>query len=101
MKSINQLLNYNQDLVDNPSVQKLINYTQELEDEIIELKQNNNFSKEQHLLDFLLSIKKSCADIIKADEENIRFNLNESYDYKNAITTLDNNISQFLIDNNL
>ena len=101
MKSINQLLNYNQDLVDNPSVQKLINYTQELEDEIIQLKQNNNFSKEQHLLDFLLSIKKSCADIIKADEENIRFNLNESYDYIKAISTLDNNISQFLIDNNL
>jgi len=101
MKSINQLLNYNQDLVDNPSVQKLINYTQELEDEIIQLKQNNNFSKEQHLLDFLLSIKKSCADIIKADEENIRFNLNESYDYKNAIVSLDNNISQFLIDNNI
>mgnify|MGYP000468662871 FL=1 len=39
--------------------------------------------------------------MIKADEENIRFNLNESYDYKNAIVSLHNNISQFLIDNNI
>jgi hypothetical protein len=101
MKSINQILNYDRELLDNKSVQKLITYIEELEDEIIELKQSNKSSKEQHILDFLFSIKKSCNDIIKADEENIRFNLNESYDYKNAITILNHNISEFFKDNNI
>ena len=35
----------------------------ELEDEIIQLKQSNVYSKEQHLLDFLLSIRKSHLKI--------------------------------------
>lgn len=100
MKSIRQIFINNQELLENESVKNLISYTEELEDEITQLRQEDR-SKEEHILQMLFDIRNSCSEILKRDEENERFKLGETFNYKECIVGLEQNINNFIKDYNL
>lgn len=101
MKSINNIIKNNRELLENETVRELISYIEELEDEVVESRHIKNRIKESHLIDFIIEIKDSCSNTLKKDEENERFNLNEAFDYKECIIVLEKNINQFIKDNNI
>lgn len=100
MKNIKQIFKYNKILMEIPEVSELITYCEELEESLVENNHKNRYNKETILLEFLKELSNSCDDLIKTDEENIRFKLGE-IDFKASILGLNKNIKQFFKDNNL
>jgi len=100
MKNINQIFKYNKILMEIPEVSELITYCEELEESLVENNHKNRYNKETILLEFLKELSNSCDDLIKTDEENIRFKLGE-VDFKASVLGLNKNIKQFFKDNNI
>lgn len=87
MKSIRQIFKNNPDLMDVPEVAQLIEYCDSLEEQVIEKKQDDQFSFEDKLTELVQDIFRSIKDIEKQKEEHIRFGF-ESPNYETCIDNL-------------
>lgn len=97
MKSIKQIFHDEEDLLNNPSVQELIQYTKELEDEVVELRQDNDVSKEDHLAGLVRDIYHSIQATQVAEEEHQRFGFDKP-NYEEGINNLKKVILEFAKD---
>jgi hypothetical protein len=95
MKSINQILQNDKKLLNNPLVQELINYCNELEDLVIENEQKEKNSFENKLTELVNELNDSVNQILIDDEEQKRFNEIDPVDFKNAIINLQTYLSEF------
>lgn len=70
---------------------------QELEGEIVDLKFDLKRSKSKELiyLDILSNVDLSIKELINRDKENERFNLGETFDYKEAVINLQNALNEY------
>ena len=94
MKSINQIFKNNPELMDILEVKELIEYCSELEGEIIENKQNKQFSFEDKLTELVRDINNGIKDVEKQKEEHIRFNF-EPPNYEFCIENLKKYLADF------
>jgi len=99
MKSINQIFKNNPQLMDISEVSELIEYCNDLEGQIIENKQNKQFSFEDKLTELVRDIYIGVKDVDKQKEEHIRFNF-ESPNYEACIDNLKRYLLNFSKDNN-
>jgi HPt (histidine-containing phosphotransfer) domain-containing protein len=95
MKSINQILQNDKELLNNPLVQELINYCTELEDSVIEYKQKEQNSFENTLIELVNELNDSVNQILIDDEEYRRFKEIDPVDFKNAIINLQTYLREF------
>lgn len=79
MKSIKSIFKYNKSLLEEPEVQELIDYCEELQAELIEIKQDEQFSKEIIFSEMVREIRDGCDEILNSQEE---------IDYKEMIKNL-------------
>lgn len=100
MKSINKIFKKNPELLDNEEVNELVEYCRELEAEIIDNKQIKNFSVEKSLAQLVRELNFSINDLIKEDEESVRFGETSRVDYEEAMKILKDYIVEFAKDNN-
>jgi len=103
MKSINQIFQNNQKLLNYDEVQELISYCEELEDEIVENKNEKSNSKEELLSELAKEIYHSI-DSLSEDEKNYekyhdRYPEFEKPDYEDALKNLKIYLNQWSIDN--
>jgi hypothetical protein len=70
---------------------------QELEGEIVDLKFDLKRSKDKELiyLDILSNIKISIRELMTREQENERFNLGETIDYKESVINLKNALDEY------
>ena len=93
MKSIHQIFQGNEHLMDLHPVEELIDYCQELEGEVMERRIEDNYDKGHVLKSMLKDIRISIDETLAEDEESIRFDEIPRVDFKEAI----NNGSIFAI----
>ncbi len=93
MKSINQIFQDNSYLMDEPEVSELIEYCKELEDELIEHRQKKEVTKEVPLAELVRDLYRSIDEILKADENPVRFKESPPVDFKTSIL----NLKQYLL----
>ena len=103
MKSINQIFKNNKHLLDYDEVQNLIKYCESLEDEIVDLKQSKDSSKEISLSELVKEIYYSINSL-NEDEENYekyhnRYPEFKKPDYKDALKNLKIYLNQWAKDN--
>lgn len=70
---------------------------QELEGDIVDLKFDLKQSKDKEIIykDILFNIETSLNDLIKRDQENQRFNLGETIDYKESVLNLKKALDEY------
>lgn len=70
---------------------------EELEDQIIELNIQLKESKNKELIykDLLYNIEISVKEIFKREEENERFNLGETFDFRENIVNLKKSLDEY------
>jgi hypothetical protein len=70
---------------------------QDLEGDIVDLKFDLKQSKDKEIIykDILFNIETSLNDLIKRDQENERFNLGETIDYKESIINLKKSLDEY------
>ncbi len=101
MKSIHQIFQGNEHLMDLHPVEELIDYCQELEGEVMERRIEDNYDKEHVLKSMLKDIRTSIDETLDEDEESIRFNEIPRVDFKEAIKNLKRFISEMCYTNNI
>lgn len=101
MKSIHQIFQGNEHLMDLHPVEELIDYCQELEGEVMERRIEDNYDKEHVLKSMLKDIRTSIDETLAEDEESIRFNEIPRVDFKEAIKNLKRFISEMCYTNNI
>lgn len=100
MKSINQIFKKNPELLNDEEVKELIEYCRELESEIFDNKYVKNFSFEDKLAQLVRELNSSIHELIKEDEEAIRFGEFSRVNYEDAIMNLKDYILKFSKNNN-
>ena len=97
MKSINQIIGNNKELLDNDSVQELIEYCRSLEDEISENKQNKNFSFEDKLSILVNELFRDIDSILEEEKTALEYPFRglERPDFKDAMFNLQNYLKEF------
>jgi hypothetical protein len=88
MKNINQIFKNNKHLMDEPEVMELIEYCQELEGDVMDVEINKQYDKEEVLLNIVKEIYSSCRQIIKDEEESVRFGETPRVDFEKSIINL-------------
>lgn len=88
MKNINQIFKDNKHLMDELEVVELIEYCWELEGKVMEVEINKQYDKEEVLLNIVRDIHKSCKEIIKEEEDSIRFGETPRVDFEKSIVNL-------------
>ena len=80
MKNIKSIFKNNTHLMDEPEVQELIDYCDELESQLIDVKQSEQFSKEDIFKEMIREILVGCDEILEAQDidhkkmiENLKF----------------------------
>ena len=101
MKSIYQIFQGNEHLMDLHPVEELIDYCQELEGEVMERRIEDNYDKEHVLKSMLKDIQTSINETLAEDEESIRFNEIPRVDFKESIKNLKRFISEMCYTNNI
>lgn len=87
-KDYKKIFKNNNELLNKSEVQELIEYVSELEGLIMDNNISKTYSKEKILFNILKDIYESCKDLIKREEENIRFKFNDNIDFKSSIKSL-------------
>ncbi len=95
MKSINQIFKNNKHLLEFKEVQELIVYCESLEDDLIENKQNNSFSKEDELSVLIKEIYSSINSFIEDEKEYERYHEIEKPDYKEGMLNLKSYLNEW------
>ena len=85
---INAVFSGNKELLENTSVSILVSYVSELEGIIMENNIQKKYSKECILKELIVEIYTDCTELLKTEEENERFNFDETVDFKLAIQSL-------------
>ncbi len=93
--NINLLFKNEQELLDEEPVLRLIDYIDQLKEQLIEMEQKNDKSKELIYLDLLQQIGDSVRIILKRDAENERFNLGDDTNWKDCVIGLKDAINEF------
>ena len=88
MKSIYQIFQGNEHLMDLSPVEELIEYTQELEGQVIERKIEDTYDKEEIYLQILKDIYESCNQTLEDQKTSDRFKEIPPVDFKTAIINL-------------
>jgi len=88
MKSISQIFEGNESLMDLRPIEELIDYCRELEGEILERKIEDEYNKEQYYAQVFKDIYQSCDDTLKDDELAERFKETPRVDFKETISNL-------------
>lgn len=88
MKSIYQIFQGNEHLMDLSPVEELIEYTQELEGQVLERKIDDTYNKEEIYLQILKDIYESCNQTLEDQKISDRFKEIPPVDFKNAIMNL-------------
>ncbi|MCL6461556.1 MAG: hypothetical protein I4O51_06765 [Flavobacterium micromati] len=92
MKKPRELFKNKPHLLDESEVEQLITYCEKLQDELVDLKFEQNANKQLIMLDMLKEIVKACEETEKQQKEFLRFGL-EPPDYEESIS----NLKRFLI----
>tara|TARA_B110000211_G_scaffold225335_1_gene277392 strand:- start:828 stop:1145 length:318 start_codon:yes stop_codon:yes gene_type:complete len=87
-KDYKKIFKNNNELLNKSEVQELIEYVSELEGVIMDNNITKTYSKEKILFNILKDIYESCEDLIRKEEENIRFKFNDNIDFKSSIKSL-------------
>ncbi len=87
-KDYKKIFKNNNELLNKSEVQELIEYVSELEGLIMDNNISKTYSKEKILFNILKDIYESCKDLIKREEENIRFKFNDDIDFRSSIKSL-------------
>lgn len=88
MKSIHQIFQGNEHLMDLNPVEELIEYTQELEGQVMERKIDDTYNKEEIYHQILKDIYESCDKTLKDDQLAERFKETPRVDFKEAVVNL-------------
>ena len=88
MKSIYQIFQGNEHLMDLSPVEELIEYTQELEGQVLERKIEDTYDKEETYLQILKDICESCNQTLEDQKTSDRFKEIPPVDFKMAIINL-------------
>ena len=88
MKSIYQIFQGNEHLMDLSPVEELIEYTQELEGQVLERKIDDTYNKEEIYLQILKEIYESCNQTLEDQKTSDRFKEIPPVDFKMAIINL-------------
>ena len=92
MKKPRELFKNKPHLLDESEVEQLITYCEKLQDQLVDLKFEQNANKQLIMLDMLKEIVKACEEAEKQQKEFLRFGL-EPPDYEESIS----NLKRFLI----
>jgi len=92
MKKPRELFKNKPHLLDESEVEQLIIYCEKLQDEMVDLKFEQNANKQIIMLDMLKEIVKACEETEKQQKEFLRFGL-EPPNYEDSIS----NLKRFLI----
>jgi hypothetical protein len=74
--------------MDEPEVMELIEYCRELEGDVLDVKINKQYDKEEVLLNIVKEIYSSCRQLIKDEEESVRFGETPRVDFEKSIVNL-------------
>ena len=88
MKSIYQIFQGNEHLMDLSPVEELIEYTQELEGQVLERKIDDTYNKEEIYLQILKDIYESCNQTLEDQIISDRFKEIQPVDFKKVIINL-------------
>ena len=88
MKSIYQIFQGNEHLMDLSPVEELIEYTQELEGQVLERKIEDTYDKEETYLQILKDIYESSNQTLEDQKTSDRFKEIPPVDFKMAIINL-------------
>ena len=92
MKSTREIFKGKEYLLDEPEVKQLLDYCEKLQDELADLKSDQNGNKQLIMLDMLKEIVKACEATEKQQQEFLRFGF-EPPDFEESIS----NLKRFLI----
>lgn len=92
MKKPRDLFKNKPHLLEEEEVEHLLEYCEKLQDELVDLKFDQNANKQLIMLDMLKEIVKACEETEKQQREFIRFGL-EPPDFEESIS----NLKRFLI----
>ncbi len=90
--------NVDDEIVNHPAVKELIDEYEHVGDQLIDLQQSNEFSKEDPLKELVSQIKNSIQTVLKRDEDAIRFKETDRVDFKEAVINLHSYIQQYCRD---
>ena len=82
--------------MDEPEVMDLIEYCRELEGDIMDVEINKQYDKEEVLLNIVKEIYSSCRQIIKDEEESVRFGETPRVDFEKSVINLKEYIEDIL-----
>lgn len=88
MKSISQIFQGNEHLMDLGPVEELIDYCYDLEGQVLERKIDDTYNKEEIYLQILKDIYESCNQTLEDQKISDRFKEIPPVDFKNAIMNL-------------
>lgn len=88
MKSIYQIFQGNEHLMDLGPVEELIEYTQELEGQVLEKKIDDTYNKEEVYLQIIREIYEGCSKTIEDQQLSERFKETPPVDFQEAIKNL-------------
>jgi hypothetical protein len=74
--------------MDEPEVMELIEYCRELEGDVLDVKINKQYDKEEILHNIVKEIYSSCRQLIKDEEESVRFGETPRVDFEKSIVNL-------------
>ena len=92
MKKPSELFKNKPHLLEETEVEQLLEYCEKLQEEMVDLKFQQNENKQLIMLDMLKEIVKACEETEKQKRESIRFGL-EPPDFEDSIS----NLKRFLI----
>lgn len=74
--------------MDEPEVMELIEYCRELEGDVMDIEINKQYDKEEVLLNIVKEIYSSCCQLIKDEEESVRFGETPRVDFEKSVINL-------------
>jgi hypothetical protein len=74
--------------MDEPEVMELIEYCRELEGDIMDVEINKQYDKEEVLLNIVKEIYSSCRQLMKDEEDSVRFGETPRVDFEKTIVNL-------------
>lgn len=98
MKTPYQIFKKHPELLDNPEVQELVSQYDTVCDELIDLKQVTEKSKEQPLRVLIKEITESISKMHTHNDEAARFGYDDKLDYEVAVRNLQSYVSEYLRD---
>ncbi len=101
MKTPLEIFKNNPELLENAAVKELVSEYEVVCDELIDLQQLSEMSKEKYLKILLLEIRQSIEMELKRDLEAERFGETERVDFRSAVKNLRSYIDEYCRDHKI